>query len=77
MTFMPPMACGDPGTGSQTAPGPRRLEHSRITSRHIRAILDLAAGGSGRRLDLPSGMIAYRRGRNLTIKKQGRNLPVD
>jgi len=48
------------------------VEHSRITSRHITALLDLAAGGSGRRLDLPYGGVAVRRGSVLTVRTTGR-----
>lgn len=48
------------------------VEPSRISSRHIMSILDLAAGGSGRSLDLPSDVIAVRRGTALTIKKTAR-----
>jgi tRNA(Ile)-lysidine synthase len=39
----------------------------RITSRHVDALLDLARAGSGKRLDLPSGVRARRRGRFLLV----------
>jgi tRNA(Ile)-lysidine synthase len=40
---------------------------NRISSRQIASLLDLARGGSGRRLDLPAGVRATRKGKHLHL----------
>jgi tRNA(Ile)-lysidine synthase len=43
----------------------------RLGTRHIDALLDLAAGGSGRRLDLPGGLVARKARRWIRVRRKG------
>jgi tRNA(Ile)-lysidine synthase len=47
--------------------GEAGVDPRRISTRHVDAVVDLAAAGSGKSLDLPGGVRAVRRGRELIV----------